>query len=344
MTYNPMEKDTESDDESALSVVSTIVESETLTRVDELWFEEDNLIVRAEHSLFRVSKGILAARSPVLKAILLQPTPENTVTMYDCRILELPHSAISVTHFLKAIFDSDFFLPPPEASFFWVVVDILRLANEYCVKYLLRRALLHFETYYPSSPDGERVYDPDEESAAANEENGSSVNDCALVALQVAWEVDALWNIPRIIYDCCTLDLASLLNLPKWKDLPEGPKRQLLIAHNKQRYGAREVSQFLLADNLADCVTKHTCNGAKLLWLRILNRWSRYGGDSDPLALWNDRDWKYMGLDFCGVCLVEYEASYREQKEKLWDRLPESMGLPRWEQLLKMKDAILKAK
>jgi hypothetical protein len=78
--------------------------------VEELWFEEDNLIIRAEDSLFRVSKGILAARSPVLKAMLFgprQPSPK-TEEMYGCSVVELPHSARSVTHFLKAIFDSEY--------------------------------------------------------------------------------------------------------------------------------------------------------------------------------------------------------------------------------------------
>jgi hypothetical protein len=75
--YDPTPALSKDDDADSLaSVASTIFESEietsTLTRVEDLWFEEDNLIIRAEDSLICVSKGVLAARSPVLKALLFE--------------------------------------------------------------------------------------------------------------------------------------------------------------------------------------------------------------------------------------------------------------------------------
>ncbi|KAJ6535420.1 hypothetical protein B0H19DRAFT_1271190 [Mycena capillaripes] len=49
----------------------------TLTRVPELWLEDDNLILSAENSLFRVSKGVLAARSSVCRDVLAFPRPRR---------------------------------------------------------------------------------------------------------------------------------------------------------------------------------------------------------------------------------------------------------------------------
>ncbi|KAJ7450077.1 hypothetical protein B0H11DRAFT_1877656 [Mycena galericulata] len=331
------------DTQSVISLASTIVESETLTRVEHLWFEEDNLIIRAEDSLFRVSKGVLAARSPVFKGMLFglpRPNPAHIVTMYGCPVIQLHHSAADVEYFLRAIFDSEFFLPPPAKSFFWAVVGILRLAYEYDVKYLLRRALFHFETFYPSIIDGQRVYDdPPEDSSEQDpaDKPESSVNACVLVALQVASEVGALWNIPCIIYDCCTLELGAIVDLPEWDDLSPAQKRQVLVAHGKQKSGARIVSQFLLADHPEECANNDACNVAKLRWLKILDRWSSQGLDVDPLALWDETDWQDMGRDFCEECLHKYEESHATQRELVWEMLPESCGLPNWEELGEMK-------
>ncbi|KAJ7661176.1 hypothetical protein B0H17DRAFT_953746, partial [Mycena rosella] len=207
-----------------ISLASPVVKDlDKLHRVEELWFEDDNLIIRAEDSLFRVSRGVLAARSPVFRAMLFgmpQPNPGNAVTMYGCPMIQLPHRAADVEYFLKAIFDSEFFLPPPEKSLFCVVLGVLRLAHEYDVKFLLKRALLHLETFYPSILEGDGVYDSDDESPAGAESSSAEesepvINGCALAALQAASEVGALWNLPCIIYDCCTLDLNDMLDLPE---------------------------------------------------------------------------------------------------------------------------------
>jgi hypothetical protein len=42
-------------------------------RVPELWFEDDNLILHAENTVFRVSKGVLAAHSSVFRDMLSFP-------------------------------------------------------------------------------------------------------------------------------------------------------------------------------------------------------------------------------------------------------------------------------
>ncbi|KAJ6534076.1 hypothetical protein B0H19DRAFT_1080575 [Mycena capillaripes] len=46
-------------------------------RVPELWLEDDNLILSAENSLSRVSKGVLAARSSVCRDVLAFPRPRR---------------------------------------------------------------------------------------------------------------------------------------------------------------------------------------------------------------------------------------------------------------------------
>jgi hypothetical protein len=111
-------------------------------------------------------------------------------------------------------------------------------------------------SFYPSAIDAQRVYDPqtpdvddDDEDAEPTEPTGSSYNMAAIWTpyIQVAFKVGALWNIPCILYDCCThSDIATMLMSPEWESLSAEHQHLFLVAHNKQKHGARAVQEFLL--------------------------------------------------------------------------------------------------
>jgi len=72
-----------------------------------LWFEDGNLILKAENSLFRIYTGLLAARSSVFKDMLAFPPPAEGNEMLDgCPIVTVYDNAKDMVFFLKAIFDS----------------------------------------------------------------------------------------------------------------------------------------------------------------------------------------------------------------------------------------------
>jgi hypothetical protein len=75
-------------------------------RVEELWFEEGSLVIRAQTTLFRIPRAILAARSPIFADMLSIPQPSDSEKLDGCPVVEIPDSAADATVFLKAIFDS----------------------------------------------------------------------------------------------------------------------------------------------------------------------------------------------------------------------------------------------
>lgn len=80
---------------------------DTAERVEDLWFEDGNLILQAENSLFRIYSGFLAARSSVFRDMLAFPPPAEGNPMMDgCHIVTVYDSAKDMTVFLKAIMDS----------------------------------------------------------------------------------------------------------------------------------------------------------------------------------------------------------------------------------------------
>ena len=75
--------------------------------VVDLWFEDGNLVLKAENSLFRIYSGLLAARSSVFKDMLAFPPPvEGNETFEGCPIVTVYDSSKDMNFFLKAIFDS----------------------------------------------------------------------------------------------------------------------------------------------------------------------------------------------------------------------------------------------
>lgn len=233
------------------------------------------------------------------------------------------------------IYSFRFFLPPPAKSSFWAVVGVLRLAHDYEVHYLVKRALLHFETFFPSVLDGKRVY------VTIVEGSEPTVLSCDLVlaALQVAAEVGASWNLPSVIYECCTFSLAEILDSDQWIDLPASHKRTLILSHENQKYGASAVSQFLFADYSSGCKNYRKCSSGRLHWLKTVDNWCKAGRDSVPLEFWDESDWEDMeiGGDFCDFCLTKFQESYAREREVFWEALPKTFGLPGWNELNKMK-------
>ncbi|KAJ7626758.1 hypothetical protein B0H17DRAFT_1218501 [Mycena rosella] len=347
-----MKKEESGDSESIHSATDTAIGD--LKCVPELWFEDDNLTLRAEDSIFRISKGFLAARPPVLKTMFSALSHPSAGMLYGCPILELPHASVDVTNFLKAIFNLEyvatatrelqsrhyptvFFMPPPARAPFSVVIAVLALAHEYGVASLLKRALLHLETFFPITLDGARNYD------APAEGSGMSMLSCDLIALQAASDVGASWCLPSIIYECCTFSLAELLDNTHWHALPACHKRTLLLAHAAQKRGVSTVTRFLFVASPTGCRSAAKCNTARLLWLDVVDAWRATGRDSVPLEFWDDSDWGNMDDQFCDPCLTRFQTSYAQAREVLWTGLPRMYGLHGWDALNKMRAEVFVA-
>lgn len=76
-------------------------------RVQELWFDDGNLVIQAGNSQYRVFRGILAARSPVFQDMLSFPQPPDSELVEGCPVVFLPDSSMEVGAFLRAIFEPE---------------------------------------------------------------------------------------------------------------------------------------------------------------------------------------------------------------------------------------------
>jgi hypothetical protein len=86
-------------------LVENILPPDKFERSSEVWYEDGNVIIRAESTLFRVHRSILSAHSPVLRNSLASLSDVYPSIIDGCPVLSLVDSAMDTSHFLKAMID-----------------------------------------------------------------------------------------------------------------------------------------------------------------------------------------------------------------------------------------------
>ncbi|KAF5313596.1 hypothetical protein D9611_010135 [Ephemerocybe angulata] len=185
------------------------VDMSTLTRADGLWFEDGNLILQAEQTLFRIYRGLLCARSSVFGDMFAFPPPAEGNMMFDgCPIVQTYDSAQDMGFFLRAVLDSDFFEAPPSQTTMPILEGVLRLSTKYDVRYLRQRAMAHLLTTYPTTLAGWKARD--------TARTIPSVENTPFVVLNLAREFDMPWLVPSVAYCISSHDINKTLDGAPW--------------------------------------------------------------------------------------------------------------------------------
>ncbi|KAJ7731807.1 hypothetical protein DFH07DRAFT_1065663 [Mycena maculata] len=307
------------------------------TRVEDLWFSNDTLVIRAEKKLFRVSKSLLAARSSVFRDMAAFPQPSGDTELIDgSPVVSLHDSAADVEVLLRAIFDSSYFMPPPERVRLDVTLGILRLSHKYDIEYLYRRALSHLsldycftsaEQYRARPTSGHVLFDSDDRILAH------------LPLIEAATEVGALWLLPIAYYYTSVTGrdaLRDTIPLPA----SENTVQKCITAFADLILGNTSVSRFLSMSSTAECENEGVCNKFRLNLLSVV--FFQMQVTLHPLDnTWDEQAWRIMGEKMCSPCLNASRANHTAALETFWDRLPSIYGLPPWTELETMRSAAM---
>ncbi|KAJ7166803.1 hypothetical protein C8R46DRAFT_1351066 [Mycena filopes] len=306
--------------------------NESLERAETLWFSPEVVILRAETRIFRVFAAILTAQSSVFADMFTFPQPltsgADMESMDGFPVVRVSDDPAEVEVFLKAIFDSSFFMPPPAECQFEHVLGILRLSHKYDVPYLRRRALEHLKSTFPThlaEYDGREPYPPEEAMLRG------------AATIKAATEVDALWLLPVAYYDLCRRPIAAILASPAFPRLGEKERTACLVGHSAQVHAFPKIVRFLSTpnDENADCEDWAECNRIRLQVAHVSATWVDM---TWPLDFWNEDIWLAVQNDgMCERCIKDGRALHAAARQEFWDQLPEMFGLPGWEQLEEMK-------
>ncbi|KAJ7751705.1 hypothetical protein B0H16DRAFT_1724068 [Mycena metata] len=310
----------------------------SLQKAEELWFSPDIVILRADTRIFRVFAAILKAQSSVFADMFTLPHPPSAdmESMDGFPVVELHDKPEDVEVFLKAIFDSSFFMPLPAEIEYSHALGILRLAHKYDVPYLRRRALEHLNPHLPTNLT---AYD-DRKGNNMVSFSARRVSR-ALATIPTATEVGALWLLPVAYYDLCKQSAEQLIFNASWKDFGEKIQRACLIGHSAQRNHFHKICRFLsvVKTTGGSCADPTKCN--ELCHRYALNP-GLWGFSANPLAVWGEGIWRNLADGgMCDGCVVENKALHAAARQEFWDQLPQMFGLPGWAELEEMKRVAL---
>ncbi|KAJ6496327.1 hypothetical protein C8R45DRAFT_926837 [Mycena sanguinolenta] len=209
-------------------------EGMNLQQAEGLWFSNDSLVVlTAGDKIFRVPKSILAARASVFQAMFEFPQPttytDEMSDMIDCSpFIRLHDDPGEVEAFLHAIFDSSYFMPPPNAVDFSAVLGILRLSHKY---------------------DDTTILDPEW--------------DTELRALEVIREVGATWLLPFAYHSI--VEYAGTKHR-SWRQCPAARKELILQICMLQREATERLFNALTLPSTRS--SRDACNLSKFAFLK----------------------------------------------------------------------------
>ncbi|KAF7353937.1 hypothetical protein MVEN_01080000 [Mycena venus] len=314
-------------------------------RVQELWFDDGNLVIQAGNNQYRVFRGILAARSPVFKDMFSFPQPPDSDLVEGCPLVHLSDSAEEVTVFFRAIFDSESFMPPfPNQTDFDTVCGCLRLSHKYGVEYLRRRALVHLSCRYPTTlAECDAVEVAKTIPLSWKRPTSDSYPVFLLLLLR---EVDAIWLLPYLFYVLGVkfgeLGMgAAIFHGAVYSGTAVGLSTKdqdaFLRGYFIQRDSTRnEILRFLWSpDRIEGCIDTVQCLQKRLDLFKntCTTDWAQV---SMPLHAWGAADWTSLP-GICPSCLAHCKKAQQDARQAFWDKLPEIYGLPPWEQLEKLK-------
>ncbi|KAJ7494255.1 hypothetical protein B0H11DRAFT_1858006 [Mycena galericulata] len=344
--------------------------------VEDLWFEDGNIVIQAGNSQFRVYRGVLAARSSVFKDMLSVPQSPESELVDGCPLVRLTDSEMEVEVFLKALFLPEFFMPFPSATTFDVATGCLRLSHKYGVDYLRRRALVHLSSVYHSKlstrdiaehylSDSHPVLPPNIMSLNwPFDEPGESHE---IYAVEVFREVDALWLLPYAFYNLSWAFNRSKVDTDVFHGgdyigIPIGlsmrDQESFLQGHAIQSHYAIKILSFLTDPfDIEGCTSPAECAIARFRAAgNIQDRVHQYLDDKihwqkghvnqyldDTLNAWSEVGHWDMLESVCPICLAALKTEHEDARQEFWDKLPGIYGLPSWEELEKMKIAAIGA-
>ncbi|KAJ7710425.1 hypothetical protein B0H17DRAFT_1190165 [Mycena rosella] len=315
-----------------------------LSRGQDLWFSDGSLVVRAEDTIFRVSGAVLAARSSVFQDMLSFPQPSAGQSPIESiegmPIVVLYDRAAEVEPFLRAIFDSSSFMPPPSTAPLSDILAVLRLSHKYDIQYLHRRALDHLSMVFPTELS---MFLPSLNYFPEGFQTLKTSGEAHLQILRVVHEVNALWLLPAVYSRASTCLPKRLFVAPSWPELHVDIKNKLHTAH---AHHARYVIAIVhCAGPDAGCTAPETCSS---LILSVITALLEQIGDVDmEFNFFDVKDlflpglWAGFDAPLCAACVAHTAAQVSVGVQKVWDALPANLGLPPWDELGAMRRAAM---
>lgn len=309
-------------------------------RCSDVWYDDGNVVLQAEHMLFKIYLGILQAQSPFFRDMFTLPQQDSNMSekYEDCPLVVMQGDrAADVRVFLKALLDSQFYADVKSIKDIGVVLGVLKISHKYQVEYLVRRSVPTFTALYPPTLQKWDIRQARRQWAPLTQEFGRAL---PIFVVNIARSIGADILLPSALFECCGYTLEEIIagvSSPSGVTYVLNPHDQLLVLH-----GRGQLAQFARTVTWGFIYEKQFLEAAMKdfpeLWAR-LHRWVQAGEPGhaawrSPLA----RDFPWA--DFYEVTRnrntgfrFKAEAVAKNARNAAWAMLPTTFGLPTWDKL-----------
>ncbi|KAI1786065.1 hypothetical protein LXA43DRAFT_81874 [Ganoderma leucocontextum] len=318
-------------DDSEGSADSESQSFDDLTRDEEFWLEDGNIVLVAGKRGFKIYRGLLAVQSPVFADMFSTANPDVSQLYDGCPVIRLSDSAEDLRHLLHAL------LPRAEASRVSLADDselsctfnqlssLTRLGHKYQIEFIECRAIARLKLLYTDT-----FQKWDECDAPFDVGDGQEIGVVCLARLT---------NNPAMLpvaFYLCSIRAGAVAH--GWTR--EDGTVEMLEADDLERcingYG---VLQTETSDSLARIFKFYDnplCNSAqKVSCNHCLFRFHELAGAHPrryylQLHAWNDQYEQWMedeNIKLCPACLQALCARHKDERRALWCRLPEIFRL-----------------
>ncbi|KAJ7510518.1 hypothetical protein B0H11DRAFT_1701472 [Mycena galericulata] len=299
-----------------------------------IWMPYGDIILKAESTLFRVNKDILAKHSPVFEGMLLFPQPQNEDTIDGCAIVELSDTAKDIELLLSALYDP--FHQKPKQPF-KVVASMLRMGRKYEFTEFKKDATLRLHYEFPCSL---KMWDA--RIAKKKLDKIEVEAGIYLDLLNLTYENGIYTSIPTLAFKCLEGHfLEELFTGITRIDgsraiLPDSIKSMLALALEKLQ---REQYDHLewMRDNFAN-PDKGFCGICRGFELDTRRSHPMYIIPQEHHVTCTILPWEKVGDGhwmnrLCEACEADTKSEWDIRRRETWNKLPTFFGLPGWKDL-----------
>ncbi|TDL26984.1 hypothetical protein BD410DRAFT_783106 [Rickenella mellea] len=304
-----------------------------LVRHPTLWFEDGDIVLTTNVTLFRVHRATLALHSPVFADMLSMPQPEGVETpLDDLPVVELSDKDAEFTHLLQYFYNRGYYHRGASTTFDKISA-LLRMSTKFQMDDLRNDIIAHLATVYPATIEKYmEAVDPEIQLSLFPPFDGQHF---AVVAL--ARETDASILLPTALWRSSCHEIFHICNgIPR----PDGSLLKLSSRDMKYSLNAKnfcnttyvQVESTLplkLGDNCLRTRSKDKCtNRAMYSLLRHFCMRQRPLDYHDVLTQWHGFDsWKHL---LCDSCAESANATATSLRRNWWSFLPALYNLPGW--------------
>ncbi|KZT24243.1 hypothetical protein NEOLEDRAFT_1068017 [Neolentinus lepideus HHB14362 ss-1] len=293
-----------------------VVPKDGVTKSQDLWFDDGNIVLQAESTVFKVHRTVLALNSTVFRDMFGVAHPEDGEQLADCPLVDVLDKSDDMWLFLKAMYTPGYCETVVD---FPQVASMLRLASKYDVKYFRTLSVAKLRTVCPTDFSvwnrNPAVSHPDKLLTLARE--------CGIRIL-----------LPAAMYQCCLLGQDYIIDhVPAREDvkLCLTGRQKIIDAWRKMVDPTSEDGSIFRYSRSSCCQQQMRALMLEpIIWAIMLDS-KIHVHDADALEKISSAAWQRLCVD----CASSLRRNVEGARKVIWNKLPGFFGLPAWDELKK---------